>query len=231
MAEFHKHLNCTTCCLKRNIFSCLSEDEMKSLDKDRYEVTFKVGETIMKQGAALTHITCITNGNAKIYLEGLNNKNLLIKITKGIEVIGGPGLFTDYRHHYSACSLTDLTACFIEVKAFEKIVESNNEFAKRLLQHINKQEISNLNKLVNLTQKHMHGRVAEMLLYLSDQIYESDEFHTRLSRQDLADLTAMTKESLIRILKEMKNDGLVDPGIHDIKILDKDSLRNISITG
>ena len=115
--------------------------------------------------------------------------------------------------------------------AFLALIPLINEFAKRLLQHINKQEISNLNKLVNLTQKHMHGRVAEMLLYLSDHIYESDEFHTRLSRQDLADLTAMTKESLIRILKEMKNDGLVDAGIHDIKILDKVNLRNISITG
>jgi CRP/FNR family transcriptional regulator len=77
----------------------------------------------------------------------------------------------------------------------------------------------------------MHGRIADSLLYLSKEIYRSDTFDTCLSRQELANMSSMTKESAIRILKKFTEDGIIENNIQHFKIVDLPALEKISITG
>ena len=84
---------------------------------------------------------------------------------------------------------------------------------------------------MNLTHKQMHGRIADTLIYLSKEIYKSSTFETPLNRQDIADMSAMTKESAIRILKELKDDNIIDFTTSGFTILNEPSLLQISITG
>ncbi|MEZ4999758.1 MAG: helix-turn-helix domain-containing protein [Bacteroidales bacterium] len=75
-----------------------------------------------------------------------------------------------------------------------------------------------------MTQKKMPGRVAEILLYLADSVFDSDEFTMLLSRQELADMSGMAKESVVRILKEFSNEGIIDSGCPRFRILDREKL-------
>lgn len=231
MPEISKNLKCKGCCYKQNIFKLLGNEELSVIEERRYEVKFKPGETIFKQGTALTHIACVTSGYAKIYIEGISNKNLIIKILRPNEMVGGPGMYTDFKFHYTVTALTEVRSCFIDVNDFKKAIELNSSFAFEILKHTNTQAIRNFEKFINLTQKHMHGRIADALFYLSEVIHQSDEFETPISRQDLADMTAMTKESAIRILKMFKDEHIIDVNGNSFKILDRDSLRNISKKG
>lgn len=231
MAEITKNLKCERCCLKQDIFSLLTNEEMRIIDQNRHEVNFRTGETIFKQGAALTHIACITRGFGKIYIEGYNNKNLILKIFKNNEFIGGPGMYTDFMLHYTVSALTDVSTCFIDARIFYQTVKSNSAFAIQMLGHINRMSIHNFHKFVNLTQKHMHGRIADAIFYLADRIHESDDFETPISRQDLADMTAMTKESAIRILKDLKDNQTMSVEGNHFRILNRVALEKISRTG
>ena len=84
---------------------------------------------------------------------------------------------------------------------------------------------------MNLTHKQMHGRIADALLYLSNEIYANSIFEVHLSRQDLAEMTAMTKESAIRILKELKDDNIIDYDNNRFTILNENALNQISLRG
>jgi len=88
-----------------------------------------------------------------------------------------------------------------------------------------------LNNLVGITQKYMPGRVADLLLYLKNEIFLSNPFITRLSRQELADMTGMTMESFIRILKEFKSSEIIAVEGSNINILDEEALTLISKKG
>ena len=85
--------------------------------------------------------------------------------------------------------------------------------------------------MISLTQKQMHGRMADALIFLSEEVFESDEFEIPLSRQDLADMTAMSKDSAIRILKEFEKDDLAQLKGRMVKIKKPSSLHNISNHG
>jgi CRP/FNR family transcriptional regulator len=77
----------------------------------------------------------------------------------------------------------------------------------------------------------MPGRVADALIYLSEQIFETNPFNVSLSRQDLADMTSLSKESFIRILKEFKDEGIIKMNGDFMEIIKMDSLKKISLVG
>jgi CRP/FNR family transcriptional regulator len=231
MATFTKGVHCASCNLKMNIFCYLNDDQLEYINKDRFEVHFHKGEVIFKQGGPLTHIACLTNGLAKIYIEGQDKKNMILKILKPTELVGGPGFPVDYRHHFTVSALTDSSACLIDIHAFEEMIKTNAEFSFGFIKYLNQTTLQLHDKLMNLTHKQMHGRIADTLLYLSKEIYKSNTFETPLNRQEIADMSAMTKESAIRILKELKDDNIIDFTTSGFTILNESSLLQISITG
>ena len=107
----------------------------------------------------------------------------------------------------------------------------NTAFAEGLIADISNKSLLMYYKLIGLTQKKMPGRLADAILYLSNQVYESNEFDLILNRQELGEFTNMAKESVIRILKDLEDDGVIESNCARIKILDKQKLIMISENG
>lgn len=212
-------------------FRALTSDELKYVNQYRFEATFKPGEVIFKQGSPASNAVFLLYGLAKVYMEGQGEKNLIINIEKPGKMLIGPGIYTDYRHIYTVSALNDVRACFIDTNVIRKMVKDNSEFAESLLKDISLSSQVNFFKLMSMTQKKMPGRVAEVILYLAEEIFESDEFTMILSRQELADMAGMAKESVVRILKEFSNEGIIDSGCPNFRILDREKLKMISING
>ncbi len=212
-------------------FNSLSNEQLKTVNANRYVVCYKAGETIFKQGSALTHIIYIIEGKTKILLEGTNGQTILLEILKQPDIIGGPGFNTDWRHHFSAIAMEETKTCFIDVNLFKRLVLSNQPFAINLIAYLNYRIISLYDKLKSLTHKHMNGRLADTLIYLSEDVYQSPEFTTMLSRSDIANMSSMTNESAIRTLKNFKDDGIIDCKGDYFKILKKNVLLDISRKG
>jgi CRP/FNR family transcriptional regulator len=227
MEKINQRTHCLHCKVQSSIFKYLSEEELEYVNRVRFEVAFNAGEKIFKQGGPLTHIVCITDGLVKVFLESDDHHDIILRLVKPTELIGGPGFRTDGRHHFSAEALADTVACFIEITEFEKLLSNNTTFAIELIAYLNRAHINLYHKLLTNTHKHMSGRMAGTLLYLSQEIYDSDKFETPLSRQDLADMSGMTKESAIRVLKEFKEEGILNCFSTHFEIANKDALQKI----
>ena len=154
-----------------------------------------------------------------------------MSLQKPWALLGGPGLHTDRKVHYSVSALSDVSICSIDIENFNRVMNMNCLFANQLIGHISKQAVVLFDKMVSLTQKQMHGRMADGLLYLSNDFYGSDSFDMFLSRQEIADLTAMSRDSAIRILKDFERDGIISLQGSNLSILDVDQLRDISLKG
>jgi CRP/FNR family transcriptional regulator, polysaccharide utilization system transcription regulator len=223
--------NCEDCNRKSELFTLLNEEETSIINDDRFEVQFKPGENIAKQGTNLTHIVSLTSGYAKVYIEGINDRNLLLKLVGPHSILAGPGVFTDQRFHFSLTALEPCSVCFINVENFKKVLKMNSEFNFKYFEHLSIKRMMMYDKLISLTQKQMHGKIADALIYLSETVYESLEFELTISRQDLADMTAMSKDSAIRILKELEKDGIIKINGRNISIPGMELLKEISAKG
>jgi CRP/FNR family transcriptional regulator len=117
------------------------------------------------------------------------------------------------------------------MQVIKQLIHTNNRFAEGLIEDISAKSLMMYYKLIALTQKKMPGRLADALLYLSNVIYDSDEFDLILNRQELGEFTNMAKESVIRILKDLEDGAVISSNCSRVKILDKTKLQMISDNG
>jgi len=223
--------DCRDCTHKAPYFQILSEKELVLINRDRYSVRYKAGETILKQGVSATHVLSLIDGVIKLYIEGVGQRNLLLSLQKPWALIGGPGIHTDRKIHYTVTALTDTSVCFIDIENFNAVMGMNCRFTQQLVKHISVNALTMFNKMISLTQKQMHGRMADGLLYLSREFYGTESFELHLTRQDMADLTAMSKDSAIRILKDFERDGSISLKGNKLSILNADQLVYFSQYG
>lgn len=223
--------NCETCTRKWKNFQHLTKEELNLVNENRYEATFKPGEIILKQGSPTSNALFMASGMAKTYIEGMNGKNFIISIALPGRLILGPGAYVNSRQTYTVAAITTVQACFISFNIFRQLVRTNGKFAEGLLEDISTKSLGSLNRMVNLSQKKMHGRLADALIYFSDVVFNSDEFEMILSRQELGEFTNMAKECVVRILKELEESGVIDSDSSKVKILDRDKLIQISLKG
>ncbi len=213
------------------IFKCLTNKELDYLIDDKQQITYKAGETIVKQNSSTSYVVCIREGLAKVYVEGDKGKNLIVRLINKHDFVTGGGIFNIDIQPFTISAATSVTCCLIDPSKIAKLFSENKQFAIELLRHHTKQNNNLLNKLVNLTQKYMPGRVADTLLYLKNDIYNNKIFTVPFSRQDLADMSNMTKESFVRILQEFKTSDLIRTKANTFEIINESGLQSISEKG
>ena len=223
--------SCENCMVAWKNFKNLTRNEIKLVNENRYEATFKPGEIILKQGSPASSAVFLASGIAKIYIEGFDGKNFILGIAQPGRLILGPGVHISHRHSYSVSALTVVQACFISFDLINQLVSQNPKFALGMMEDLSAKAYVVHNKLVSLTQKKMPGRIAEALLFFAEEIFEADEYNMILSRQELGEMTNMAKESVVRILKELEGSGVIKSGYSRIEILDREKLRLISERG
>ncbi len=223
-------LNCEHCFVKSPLFQLLNDEELQLLNSTRVEVSFKKDEIIYKQGMPLTHLVILREGIGKIYIEGTKDRSMILCYTKAFEINGGIGVFVDQIHHSSLVASQDCETCFIDLNSFNEVLNSNKDFRDGYLHFFSEKTRQTYHQLAVLTQKNMEGRMAESLLYLKNEIFQNGTIRC-VSKQDLADFTAMSKESAIRVIKEFKTEGYIDIDKQNIVILKEELLRKIAAMG
>ncbi len=204
---------------------------MDMLVQNKQEVRFRTGETIFKQNTGSSHIICFRKGIAKVYVEGDNHKNLIVKIVKDSDIIVSGEILTQSLRPFTVTAVTDVECCFIDSARIVELLFSNLHFTLAFLEKYHQQSHQMFNTLVMLTQKYMPGKVADTLLRLKNDIFLQNPFHIPFSRQELADMSAMTKESFVRVLSEFKDSGLVAIHGKSFEILDEEGLVALSRNG
>lgn len=226
------------CCCKNcfkddntNILQALNTSELDYLVEGKHQIHYKPGETIIKQNTSSTYVVCVREGLAKVYVEGVRGKSIIIRLISKLDFVTGGGLFNGNIQKFTISAVTPVTVCLLDSSKLAKLFSENNNFSVELLRHHTKQNNSLVTKLVNLTQKYMPGRVADTLLYLKNDIYKSSTFSVPLTRQDLSEMSNMTKESLVRILQQFKSSGLIKVSGNTFEIIDENGLQSISRNG
>lgn len=226
------------CCCKTcfsdgstNLLNSLDFKELDFLLEGKQQIFYKPGESIIKQNTSSSYVVCIREGLAKVYVEGVKGKSLIVKLIGKHDFVTGGDLFNGNLQRFTITAITPVSCCLISASKLSQLFAENNRFAVELLRHHTKQNNALLNKLVVLTQKYMPGRVADTLLNLKNDVFKTNPFTVQLTRQDLADMSNMTKESLVRILQQFKSSELIKTQGNSIEILDESGLQEISKNG
>lgn len=231
MNRKEQYTGCTISPFKCRCFEKLTKEEQKQLEERSAVVKYRKGEIICKQGSFASHVMYMEHGLAKVYLDdGLNQ--LVLKIIPEGNLLGLSSLSDENnKFQYSAMAYIDSEIKQIDIQFFKQMLVQNPAFSKEVIDIMGSNSSQINGRFFCLTHKQSYGRLADILLCLSDRIFKNKEFLLPLSRKDLAELSGMSSETVIRMLKKFHDDKLILLNGKQFRILDYDRLKRISETG
>ena len=231
MDETERFSGCTLSYHQCKCFEKLTSEQKDFLDANSVSIKYRRGEMICKQGGFVSHVMYMEKGLAKVFLENGSN-SLVLRIIPDSNFLGLASISEEFSNFpYSAMAYVDSEIKQIDVKAFRTLMEQNTEFVKEIIDILSANSVQIYGRFFCLTFKQAFGRLADILLCLSDRIYKNAEFDLPLSRKELAELSGMSSETVIRMLKEFNEEGLIKMDGKSIEVLDYDRLKQISDTG
>jgi CRP-like cAMP-binding protein len=179
-------------------------------------------------------IMCLLEGKVKVYKNGVGGRNQIIRMIRPVQYFGYRAYFAKENYVTSASAVEKSTICFMPLEAVEKIIRKNGEFALYFIELLSVDLGIADQRVVNLTQKHIRGRLAESLIFLKESYGLEEDGATiniYLAREDLASLSNMTTSNAIRTLSIFVDERIIAMDGRKIKIIDEDRLRKISRIG
>lgn len=230
MEQITKTTFCKNCKTRCSLFEALSDEELELIDNNRVEIKYKRGDILFKQGTFSTHAVYLLEGLIKIYIEN-ENKNRIIDLVKPKNYICFLSLFDDKYYNFSASAIEDTRVCLINTSCIEQIAQQNISFVLKVIKQINISKNSIINNLLVQNQKNARGRLVDAILYFSNNIYNSNNFILSLTRKELSEFADISTDTVIRLLSEFHNEGLINMKGKTIEIKKLDLLKIISEVG
>ncbi|WP_296382998.1 Crp/Fnr family transcriptional regulator [Winogradskyella sp.] len=219
---------CDSCIIKEfNSLKSLTRDELMRVSACKTGKVYRKGQVIFEEGETLNGVYCVRDGVCKLTKLSENGKDQVVKLVVKGGLLGKRSLVSDQKTNLSAVALNDMEMCFIPKAEIMKDLSKNPKFTMDVLKEMAEDLKEADESLVNMAQKSVKARTAEILLYIHDHFGTDTEgfLSIVLSREDYASIVGTATESAIRILSQFKKDGLISTSGKRIKIEDSNGLK------
>jgi CRP-like cAMP-binding protein len=211
--------------------SLLSDDEISQVRERSNLIRYKKRDIIFRQDMRTSHIMLVISGLVKIFKEGRNERSIILKLAVPGEFIGMMSIMGDQIYQYSAAAVEETEICMVDLHVFKNLIMSNGKYGYELIKLVSRGGLYIFDRLLGQSVKQLPGRIADVLLYFSSQIYKNTCFEFPLTRRELAELAGTTKESFIRTLSEFKNDRIINLDGTRVEIVSMDIIKTLSLLG
>lgn len=158
----------------------LNEEQREFLANHFTLQNYKKNEIIHCEGETPAYLMCLLSGKVKIYKEGVGGRSQIIRMIKPVEYFGYRAYFAKENYVTAAAAFEPSIICLIPMTAITTLVSQNNDLAMFFIRQLSVDLGIADERTVNLTQKHIRGRLAESLLFLKES-YGLEEDGSTLS--------------------------------------------------
>ncbi len=209
----------------------IPEKDFERLEKASVKLNFKRGETILKQGGIPNHIAYLERGIVKFNYESDNGKNLILTIVSAPKILGGANLFYKDNNLFSLVAVEDCEVIMLDSAVIQSVLMDNSKFAMMMFQVASEMFKKSVLNFISLAHKQKEGRIADIILYLSEEVYKGTQFNLSLTRKEIAEFAGCSTENVIMTLSKWQSEQIVSLEGKTVEIKDINKLKYISKIG
>lgn len=216
------------------LWRVLTDREREVLRQNSTIQQFKRNELIYCEGDEPRDMMCLLRGKVKIFKEGVGGRSQIIRMIKPIQYFAYRAAFAQENYLTNAAAFESSEVCMIPMAVVNELLMGNPQLAMFFIRQLSIDLGVADERTVNLTQKHIRGRLAESLIFLKESYGLEEDGATLsiyLAREDLANLSNMTTSNAIRTLSTFAAEHIIALDGRKIKIIDEERLRKISKMG
>lgn len=212
-------------------FGILSEAQEDRLNSGSHIIRYRKGQAICHQGHPISHVLFVKSGLIKVYSEYQEDRNAILQILGPGSFICIMSVFDSRLYQTSSSALEDSEVVHARLDDFIEVISQNGGYAVNIMKAMSRLGFVTIDKVIRYSYKQIPGRLAELILLFSRDIYGKESFEIPMSRQEIADYIFATKETVSRTLSEFKNDRIIDIEGKVITLKSVDLLDRLSIMG
>lgn len=216
------------------LWNPLTQEEKLAISKSFSVAEYDKNEYIYKESEIPTCMMCLISGKVKICKSGTMGRDQIIRTIKPMELFSFRAYFANDDYLTSAIAFEHSVVASIPMSVVENLVRSNNNICMKIIRQLAIELGKSDCRTINLTQKHIRGRLAETLLTLKERYGIEEDGYTLsiyLSREELANMSNMTTSNAIRTLSSFATEQMIAIDGRKIKIINDHELKKISENG
>lgn len=217
-----------------SLWSPLDDEERAMISQDLTVEHFRKNEIIYNETDRPNRMMFLVQGKVKIFKDGVSGRNQIVRVINPVGIFGYRPFFASEEFRTTAMAFEPSVVAFVPMEIIVELMKRNFGVTTFIIRHLAVELGQSDDRTINLTQKHIRGRLAEALLFLRDSYGMEEDGCTLsiyLSREDLANMSNMTTSNAIRTLSTFANEKLIAIDGRKIKLIKIDTLENISKKG
>jgi len=222
---------CEQCIVRQlNSLKSLNKEELVRISACKTSRIIKKGEVLFEEGDHINGVFCISDGICKVSKMSSNGRDQIIHLVHKGDILGERSLINDEVANLKATAINDMEVCFIPREEIIRDLERNSDFSMNVLKDLANSLKGADNVIVDMAQKTVKQRLAEMLINLEEKFgHDLDNIlNIHLSREDIANIIGTATESAIRLLSEFKKEGVITLKGKNISLKDIPELKKIA---
>lgn len=210
-----------------SIFDGIPQSDITLLQKNTVKIEEKKDTVIFKEGFYPKGVYLITKGILKVYQVNKNGDNQMVDFYGVGELMGYRPLISNEPNPVTVETLEDCTLLYIPKKYFMEVLNRSPLLSNKLLVRLSHEFTVWVNRVSIFTQQSIKENVALTLLILEEKYGRAEKagpIVINLPRKDFANYVGTTVETLVRVLRVLKDEGIVSTKGRGIVITNRDKL-------
>ncbi len=183
------------------------------------------GTVVAASGSRVTHVQVVSDGELELRAR-LDEGRVTMAVVRAGGVIADIPLLLDALMPFDAVASRDTECIALSRRLWTQLLTSSPDLALRWMTSIARRLDDDRRRLVVVTSKPLIGQVAYLLLDLAED-GPTGEPVVKLSHTTIAHLLGARRQSVTRVVGDLKRQGLVDSRYGHTVLLDPDGLHRV----
>jgi len=204
------------------MFAAFSQDELRALATMVMRRSAPRGTAIMREGDPIDFLYIVISGRLKVMMGEADGKETILSILGPGEFFGEMGLIDDNPRSASVIAIEGTELLALTRRAFRKCLVEKPELAMAVMRVLVRRMREADRKIGSLAMLDVYGRVARLLLDMSENVNGRKVVTKRLTKQDIAKMVGASREMVTKVMKDLQTSGYIDVQGSTIVLRDTD---------
>jgi CRP-like cAMP-binding protein len=228
-----KEIRCTLCDIRASgLFGAVDLEYLDEVDRSKTVRVYRPRQVIVYEGTPPLAVYCIRAGHVKLYKSGGRSEDHVLRILGPGDTFGARPLLANEPFAATAEAIDEAEICAMPRQVLMDLIEKCPSLAFEIMTRLSRELRISEDQLLNLAQRSVRQRAAQLLLMLADGCGKEVEGGTQISlplqRKDMAQMIGTTPETFSRTLHDLGAKDLIVLSRSEIVIRNRDALVRIA---
>ena len=203
------------------LFASFPEDQLRMLTSVITRRSLPRSTTVMASGDPTDSLYIVLSGRLKVMMSDAEGKEVILSILGPGEFFGEMGLIDDNPRSASVVAIEACELLAVTKRAFRKCLVENVDLAMAVMRVVVRRLREADRKIGSLAMLDVYGRVARLLLDMSETVDGQKVVTRRITKQDIAKMVGASREMVSKVMKDLQTSGYIEVHGSTIVLRDK----------